>query len=498
MTNKSKKYTRLALASLVCSAMMVSCKKWIDVMPQTEIRDDAFFSKQSGFTNALNGVYLSMGNPAMYGREMTCGIVDVLGQMYTLRSSFGAQVYIDAQSYSYTQPAVQGITDAIWTNTYNTIANLNSIIENFEKVDSSIFIPGNYSLLKGEAYALRGFLHFDLARLYAPSYLAGRTSPAIPYVTEFRPQAVPKSTVDVVMQKVLADLIKADSLLKNDPIGRPDATPAILTDRRQKMNMYAVKATLARVYLWIGDNEKALNYAQQVITAAVQKFPWISRGVVATTSEDARNRIFSNEIIFNLQVTNLASNIKTATFSLDTAAGIGGGRSTALNIVDYTRAYEQYETSATNGGTGGTDLRWLYLIRKYTTTTTPVSSTFYSKLYQYTAMPVDASRRMPMLRISEMYYIAAESLKQTNRSDAIGYLNQVRTYRGLAQLSESLTEEQLDQEIFKEYRKEFPLEGQMFFYYKRLDKISIPGAPATFDKAKYVVPLPQNEIEFGG
>ncbi|RXK86903.1 RagB/SusD family nutrient uptake outer membrane protein [Filimonas effusa] len=498
MSTNWKQYIPRVLAVAIASAALLSCKKWIDVTPQTQVRDDLFFSKQSGFVNAINGVYLAMGDPSMYGREMTFGVVDVIGQMYTLRSTFGAQVYIDAQNYLYSQANVQALTDPIWQNTYNAIANLNSVIENFDKADTAIFSPGNYALLKGEAYALRAFLHFDLARLYAPSYLSAKNAPAIPYVTEFRPKVVPKSSVEVVMQKVLADLLKADTLLVNDPIGSSVVTAATLTDRKQKMNRYAVKATLARVYLWMGDKANALKYAEQVITASTKTFPWITRGAVATSTEESRDRIFSTELIFNLQVTNTAANIKSAAFQLDTtAASIGGGRSTSIAIVDYTRIYDQYETNATNGGVGGNDLRWLYLVRKYTTSTTAVNASFYGKLYQYTSMPSDAARRQPILRVSEMYYIAAECLAETNLPAAINYVNQVRINRNLASFGNAITKEQLDNEIYKEYRKEFPAEGQMFFYYKRLDKSAVPGAVQPFNKQNYIVPLPVKELEFG-
>lgn len=497
MRKNWKQYIGAVLIGVAGTSGLISCNKWIDVTPQTQIRDDIFFSKQSGFVNAINGVYLSMGDPSLYGREMSFGIVDVIGQMYTLRSTFGLQVYIDAQNYLYNQANVQAITEPIWQNTYNAIANLNSVIENFEKVDSTIFTPGNYAILKGEALGLRAFIHFDLARLYAPSYLSAKSAPAIPYVTEFRPKVVPKSSVEVVMQRVLTDLLQADSLLVNDPIGIPGITAATLNERKLKMNRYAVKATLARVYLWMGDKVNALKYAEQVIAVSGQAFPWIARGVVATSTEEARNRIFSTELIFNLQVTNIAANIKATSFQLDTAAGAGGGRSTAIAIVDYTRIYDQYETNATNGGVGGTDLRWLYLIRKYTTATTPISASFYGKLYQYSSMPAESARRQPMIRISEMYYIAAECLAETNLPKAIDYLNLVRVNRNLAALSSSTSKDLLDGEILKEYRKEFPAEGQLFFYYKRLDKSVVPGATQPFNKQNYVLPLPLKELEFG-
>ena len=46
----------------------------------------------------------------------------------------------------------------------------------------NVFSSGVYEAVKAEAMALRGFLHFDLLRGFAPSYLRGADKAAIPYV----------------------------------------------------------------------------------------------------------------------------------------------------------------------------------------------------------------------------------------------------------------------------------------------------------------------------
>ena len=46
----------------------------------------------------------------------------------------------------------------------------------------------------------------------------------------------------------------------------------------------------------------------------------------------------------------------------------------------------------------------------------------------------------------------------------MAYLNKIRAYRGLKALTDDST---LQNEIYKEYCKEFLNEGQMFYYYKR-------------------------------
>jgi hypothetical protein len=105
---------------------------------------------------------------------------------------------------------------------------------------------------------------------------------------------------------------------------------------------------------------------------------------------------------------------------------------------------------------------------------------------------------MPVLRVSEMYYIAAECLKDIDAGQAIGYLNAVRMARGiLDNLSPALSAEQIQEEIFKEYEKEFLLEGQLFYYYKRVNAASMRFSGTVAGDAVYVLPRPDNEIEFG-
>ena len=54
-------------------------------------------------------------------------------------------------------------------------------------------------------------------------------------------------------------------------------------------------------------------------------------------------------------------------------------------------------------------------------------------------------------------------------------------------------------EIYKEYCKEFFGEGQMFYYYKRLaiNTIGVLRTIVIDPETVYVLPLPDNELDFG-
>lgn len=62
------------------------------------------------------------------------------------------------------------------------IANVNTLIQ---YTDLKREVLGDYyEVVKGEALALRAYMHFDLLRLFAPYDFTAEAEPAIPYVRE--------------------------------------------------------------------------------------------------------------------------------------------------------------------------------------------------------------------------------------------------------------------------------------------------------------------------
>ena len=109
---------------------------------------------------------------------------------------------------------------------------------------------------------------------------------------------------------------------------------------------------------------------------------------------------------------------------------------------------------------------------------------------------------MPLIRMSEMYYMGAECLNQQGKTkDAVGVLNTVRRNRGIAEdkmIPEGITSKDLTKEIEKEWKKEFLGEGQMFYFYKRLGYTKLPNSSQLINEKVYVLPIPEDEINVGG
>lgn len=476
-----KKKSLIYISWLLLLAFISSCESWLDVKPTGQIEADVLYRRETGFKDVLTGVYTNMISPDMYGREMTFGLVDVIGCVYP---SVGSGIYYQAKNYNYDYPYVESLIDKIWQSSYNCIANLNYLIRQLQKADQEMFSPDNYNVIYGEALGLRAMLHFDLLRLYAPSWLVGKESLAIPYVTEYTYVTTPERTVGAVMDSIVNDLTFAARLLKqSDPIvtGR-EITVAVddgyLLNRTFRMNYYAVQALLARVYLYKSDWANAVLCAGEVIN--VEKFSWLPQDDISALQAVDRDRTFSTEQVFALKITKLADHIRDY---------VGVGTLGNSNLLSFKTADidELYPESS--------DWRKLYL---WTEAGMGKSERYYTKLWQIDGMSADYAGRLPLIRLAELYLIAAEASIESDLEKAVGLLNEFRAHRGeTAYLPKDIQPDVLVAEILKEYRREFINEGVLFYQYKRLDVATIMGAPASFDKSEYVLPMPQEEIEFG-
>jgi hypothetical protein len=469
---------------LVCMALqLVSCNDWLDVKPRSEIESDDNYNSEQGYKDALTGIYLLMTDNAMYGKEMTYGMVDAMAQYYTGTYST-YQPYYYAKQYSYKESATETTINSMWSKTYNAIANLNELIQHIDKADSKTFTGRNYHLIRGEAYGLRAFLHFDMLRLFGKSYAAGADSTAIPYEASVTTGVYPLSTVKDVLTKVQADLKTAETELAVDPVisGKEATSTDDATyerDRTFKFNYYAVKLLEARAYLYAQDYTNANAAAQEVIKQ--QTFYWTPESEYSATEAISKNFVGSEELVFSLYTTNLNTNYSETFTSLN---------GTYMSDDAYSVLFEEATYQKI-------DYRWLYL------TEVMSNCTFCSKLRQPSGNN-SYINRLPLMRISEAYYIAAEcALQNSDVATAMGYLNIVRQHRGInTALSASLSVDDAKNEITKEYQKEFWCEGQLYFYYKRINAATIPVYNSKWYTGSatpnYVFPLPDDEIEYGG
>lgn len=470
--------TKIFISTTILFGLLAfpSCKKYLDVQPDDKFLESQLFSSKTGIESVLNNIYLQMPNSPMYGANLSTTTLELMAQRYN--ASFYVQ-FAGFTSYNFSNSYVVPAIDTIWSSSYNCILNINKFIANLN-IYKGVVPQAESDILEGEAYALRAMLHFDLLRIFGPVYATNSQGSAIPYYTVATAKTQPVLSAADVMTNVLADLKTAEGLLASDPIitkGKQDELQNDGNDffrfRNLRMNYYAVIALEARVQLYAGNNADALKAAQKVIGNGTSLFPWSNPADV----NDATNpdRIFSSEIIFALQNLNLYTLYNTWFVT----------NSVVLSPSDF-RLQEVYEVQAA----GVNDYR-------YRSQWDPgIINGINRQFIKYADVPDQTKlfRYMQaMLRMSEMYYIAAET--ETDPDAALAYLNTVRYNRGLPDLPPGAD---INAELLKEYQKEFFGEGQLFFYYKRTNTQVIPDGAGLDDYTNvymsdsyYVVPHPQ-------
>lgn len=485
------------LIILLCT----SCAKWLDIKPETEIDKTELFTTEDGFKEALLGIYIRGSKTDLYGKELTVGMPEVLAQNYTT-ATFDPFRYKATSEYKYDDQYFIARKDNVWKGLYNGIVNANLILANIDQ-QRNIFLENNYDIIKAEALALRAYLHFDVLRLFAPSYKENPTAKAIPYVTVYSNLSTPFGTVTTVLDSIINDLEKAKVLLQKDPIlkssyriGYPNQTDTLLNsettnpqlflqNRRHRMNYYAVCAALARVHLYKGETNQALSNAKIVIDA--KKFPWTNTTDFIAVDEKNKDRIQYKELLFGWYVPLLNNELNNNWFS-------SGNSGMYLEQID---AQTIYETSSV----GATDLRYMHWFM-----TVSNGNNYLSTIVKYrrNSLSDNESANLhylmaPAIKLSEVYLIAAESSYDSNPTQAIQYLDEIRRNRGIGQATQVSNKQEFLQEIVKELRKDTFAEGQLFYAYKRLH-LPIAGLQSKSiqpDNKIFVLPLPDDEIIYG-
>lgn len=469
-----KKIKNIAFA-LIAALTLVSCNDYLNVLPKTEVAENALFMTEKGFQDALTGVYIQMKDDALYGNFMTMGNIEHLVGSWDVQSGSASA---NLSTFNYSNADLVPVLSKTFASEYTVIANINAILARIDDKKGVFATSAMYEAIKGECLALRAYCHLDLLRLWGPIPSDPEKGNQLAYATRNSTTPNPRISFAAYRNLLLQDLTTAESLLKNvDPITAYTLAElkttaykpqdAYWTYRYLRMNYFAVKSLQARAYLWFNDGQKAYECAKTVIDAknknGVQTF---QLGVLAdlTTNKDYN---LSCEQIFGLHdfaiPTKYSSTFGSGLFKR-------GQNDNYIRILLY--------------GNTGTDIRE---VNQWELLNMPngITKGYTTKKYR------SENNQIAMLRLSEMYLIAIETAPL---AEAQNLWSAYRISRRIAVTVLPTDPVAIKNELLKEYRKEFYAEGQSFFAYKRLnaDKSQVlPTAPTV--PMNYLLPLPPNE-----
>lgn len=423
------------------------CKKWLEMEPKSEVAADVLFETPEGFTIALNGIYTNLSSAALYGAELKFAFVDVLARCYEPKNT----AYDGLKNYEYGSNGMEQKINSMWSTAYNTIANCNALLGELEKKSPGFFKQHERNMLEGEVRAIRAMLYFDLLRLFAPAPVV-RDAASIPYYDKLSNTPMPEKRTSEILQLVIADLTRSKQLqqafdTENEAKEqfqryrlRDDAGFFGIGRRAYRMGYYATTALLARVALYAGNNQLALDNAMAIINdKAPNQEPTINFTSATVIDVGEYDRLLSDDLIFVLFDEEYEEEFNMVTFLLPNTQQIFGA--------DLNSDYRKKCYLSNNGRQ----------LLKFDLTQEEREG--------------DITSAIPMFRLSELYHIAAESVYDTDPDRARDLLNTVRTKRGCTiPLSNFASKNDLLNAIVNDARREFVGEGQLFFLYKRLNK----------------------------
>lgn len=401
---------------------------WLDLEPSTSMNTEQTIQELSNVEMALNGVYNTMQDAYAYsGRLIYYG--DATGddmQAYSATKRTG-----DCYTFSYTK---DNAPSSYWEYPYNMITLCNVILGKIDGLPAE----GEEELrdtYKGQALALRGMFLFDLTRLYGYPYKKDNgASLGVPIVTEeLDKNAKPsRNTVAECYQQVIDDLTEAATLLDNS-----EGTAY----NKGHINRWGVLSLLSRVYLYHGDNQLALNVAEEAISGAEAEgyALWTNAEYLTAWGSDA-GESNKGEVLFEVVNTTDDSPGKE---SLGYLHSEDGYRDIIVTSSYYALIHED-----------PADVRSQLF-------------TYYSKRafihkYQPQAGENVEDANIPLLRLSETYLNAAEAaVKVGDNNKAVEYLDAIVSRANPANTVAGTTVSL--ERVMTERRKELVGEGQRMF-----------------------------------
>lgn len=473
--------TYLYLSALLSSFLFASCGNWLDVLPKSETDEKEMFETANGYYSSLTGVYINMGSSELYGANLTLTLTEPLGQQYSVNESEPERE--KWKNFDYTTTEAQNNLLKVWSKMYNNIVNCNLLISHLREEERTLFEAGVKETLLGEALGLRAYMYFDLVRMFNASLSVDPNSQKVPYKTDFGLTIGTSFTTSEVLKYILDDLTEARELLKNhDPIvtDKSYRDKYLNYSRNQRMNYYAVCGLMARACLWQGDYRQAYDNANLVINSG--KFRFIEENEITETdlygNELKSDRLFVPELLFGLYTESILEVSRTRYEGL------------SRDFIQSTNCYTHGDLRLT-AWHADNRLNKINLI-KYKRSSSSENSDHYGD-------PL-----VPMLKLGEMYLIASEAALNdpSINEDPREILNTFKQNRKATEVALNATDDEIADEITHEYICEFRGEGQLFWYYKRINKNAIDngnylGTTIQIDPKVYTFPLPQYEIDFG-
>lgn len=248
---------------LFLSVVISSCKKNIDLYPQSNLNTGTFYSNTSEIQSALVGAYNGLQKPLLEEWKLT-----ELRSDNTLMGSTGTSstVNLDLTLLDiFIPPTSHQGNYNYWINSYYNIRNINNILNslniNYNQTIGALSydnlsIPvseADRKSISAEATFIRAYHYYNLVRLYGGVFLIHEP------VAPIEATLLNRTSVDEIYKLIIADLQNAITY------GSANKFANIAATNLGRVNKWCAEALLAKVYLNLNRKADAIPLLQDVI-----------------------------------------------------------------------------------------------------------------------------------------------------------------------------------------------------------------------------------------
>lgn len=420
-----KKYLKLNFVVFILLTLpLLSCESLIEIdSPNNKIDRSDVYQDIATAKSALSYLYTRTRDNSLIGKSVS-GL------------SFSLSLYTDELDFYGTTPNnfyfnnIQANNDTMgkwWDQTYKDIYSINAFIEGVTASDK--LSQEDKKHLLAEALVLRALFYQLLVQLYGD----------IPYTTTtdyVYNTTIGKTKPKRVLLEIEKDLLSAVENLEY----------TYRSTQRIYINKAVAELLLTENYLLQKRFDKAEFYSQRILNNNLY------------TIESDLNKVFKNTA-------------KSTLWQISPALTTNITPEAGYYIFDKLSANSSVVSQHLLNSFDSNDLRLKNWTKPYTQNKKDML-----QVYKYKNNKTNSDEFSIFFRLEQAYLMNSESLiHQGKISEAVIVLNELRSTRGLKNISVSITKEQAIEELLQEYTKEFFSEaGIRFFSLKRhqnLDKL---------------------------
>lgn len=471
-----KKISIALLSVLMLTASITSCSKdFLDTNPTTSLSDETLKQTTEGIEGVMEGIH-SMFYTYTFAQVFGYGAASLNTQLDLLGNTFvNSRPAYHMGTYRWTDHRDPNgdLNFRAWDFNYTIIQHCNTILtmsENLTGVD-----PKRLNTLRGEAHIIRGYCYSYLTQLFGKRFVKGGANSSLGVILRLDPNIdpMPRSTVAECFAQVNKDIEE----------GLKELNEANNLNRKNRISLATAYGIAARTALAQQDYAKAEQYANK----AIEKF---------SGKLQAGNDLLDG--FNNYEATEWMWGYRQASDQNLYYAGYGAQYS--YNYKGHNQALRFAINRSYYDKMGAKDIRrkWFVALDQGDQIPADADGSYFAggtsapgweitgQLIKYkTKDKLSTFMDNCLMRLGEMYYIAAEAQARQGRvADAAKTLDKVMAARDPEyKANVALSQDEMAKEVLRNKKIDLCFEGAEFFDIKRLGEV--PNRLAT-DNDKYM------------